>query len=89
MKKILITGGSGFLGGYLVKAAGARFETFTTCFRNLPEYKKITWQQIDLTDAGNIRNMIEKIRPEIVIQDRKSTRLNSSHTDISRMPSSA
>ena len=25
----------------------------------------------------------------LIIQDRKSTRLNSSHTDISRMPSSA
>ena len=38
----------------------------------------------------------EKIRiksgiyePDFVIVDRKSTRLNSSHTDISRMPSSA
>ena len=39
-----------------------------------------------------------KIRPEVVTvelndniieRDRKSTRLNSSHTDISRMPSSA
>ena len=26
---------------------------------------------------------------EPLVQDRKSTRLNSSHTDISRMPSSA
>ena len=29
------------------------------------------------------------IHPEQAIVDRKSTRLNSSHTDISRMPSSA
>ncbi len=64
------------MGGYLVKAAGARFETFTTCFRNLPEYKKITWQQIDLTDAGNIRNMIEKIRPEIVIHNAAMTNVD-------------
>ena len=27
--------------------------------------------------------------PGLALQDRKSTRLNSSHTDISRMPSSA
>ena len=26
---------------------------------------------------------------DLVLKDRKSTRLNSSHTDISRMPSSA
>ena len=34
---------------------------------------------------------LEKLFPELVTRhsDRKSTRLNSSHTDISRMPSSA
>ena len=30
-----------------------------------------------------------RVRPAVVVVDRKSTRLNSSHTDISRMPSSA
>ena len=29
------------------------------------------------------------IYPDAIVEDRKSTRLNSSHTDISRMPSSA
>ena len=32
--------------------------------------------------------LINRIHPDVVI-DRKSTRLNSSHTDSSRMPSSA
>ena len=36
------------------------------------------------TAAFNLANAAAKIKP-----DRKSTRLNSSHTDISRMPSSA
>ena len=38
-----------------------------------------------------IRDLLEKIGedPEREGLDRKSTRLNSSHTDISRMPSSA
>ena len=31
----------------------------------------------------------DPIGPEEAMRDRKSTRLNSSHTDISRMPSSA
>ena len=44
-------------------------------------YQKKCWQWFfDYIDAHNIKH---------VIQDRKSTRLNSSHTDISRMPSSA
>ena len=40
------------------------------------------------TDAsvGLVRRKYPAVK---VVQDRKSTRLNSSHTDISRMPSSA
>ena len=38
-------------------------------------------------------SMIEHVRRRVslcsILEDRKSTRLNSSHTDISRMPSSA
>ena len=37
-------------------------------------------------DGGQGGSLMDAI---IAIQDRKSTRLNSSHTDISRMPSSA
>ena len=36
-----------------------------------------------------ILSWIFNIRPKAWLEDRKSTRLNSSHTDISRMPSSA
>ena len=38
--------------------------------------------------AGSVL-MIDKNRPEIKFVDRKSTRLNSSHNNQSRMPSSA
>ena len=36
-----------------------------------------------LTYAGNLENLAD------VMRDRKSTRLNSSHSELSRMPSSA
>ena len=38
------------------------------------------------------RNVISQLNPDaamLIIQDRKSTRLNSSHIPLSRMPSSA
>ena len=35
------------------------------------------------------KKVFDKIAPEYKGRDRKSTRLNSCHTDISRMPSSA
>ena len=43
-----------------------------------------------MTNEGQILGMIENFVVDTVTgEDRKSTRLNSSHTDISRMPSSA
>ena len=39
--------------------------------------------------VSNPANQDNKDTTEKLIRDRKSTRLNSSHTDISRMPSSA
>ena len=40
-------------------------------------------------DDSDIRELLEKPNIVKLKKDRKSTRLNSSHTDISRMPSSA
>ena len=42
--------------------------------------------QADVADAGAVARMGERAAGEL---DRKSTRLNSSHSDLSRMPSSA
>src|ERR1044072_2777611 len=43
----------------------------------------------DLLDAGESRFLLDLQEVPMIDSDRKSTRLNSSHTDISRMPSSA
>ena len=51
------------------------------------------WLKTNLKTHYFISNQYWKSNYELVkemmLQDRKSTRLNSSHTDISRMPSSA
>ena len=44
-------------------------------------------QTVELVDKGELRTA-QPVDPE-KSQDRKSTRLNSSHTTVSRMPSSA
>ena len=40
-------------------------------------------------ETDDLQTKVERRREELDTKDRKSTRLNSSHTDISRMPSSA
>ena len=42
--------------------------------------------RLSVSDRTILANIVRKVAE---LEDRKSTRLNSSHTDISRMPSSA
>ena len=58
--------------------AGDLFELWSTSYKKIGKY-----------DHKVIRKILELSQNKIEIIDRKSTRLNSSHTDISRMPSSA
>ena len=48
--------------------------------------------QVGTTPAAwnaGVFSLIRQLSETVILPDRKSTRLNSSHTDISRMPSSA
>ena len=73
MKKYLITGCAGFIGSNFVHYM-------------LKKYPEILLVNLDkLTYAGNLENL-KDVEGD---PDRKSTRLNSSHTTVSRMPSSA
>ena len=70
----------------------ARFKTYG-CGSAIASSSLITeWVKgKTLDEAGSIKNseIAEELALPPVKIDRKSTRLNSSHTDISRMPSSA
>ena len=46
-------------------------------------------QKITDMASGDITYLMQELMADYRDRDRKSTRLNSSHTDISRMPSSA
>ena len=55
---------------------------------DLVEHGFVT-DQIVLTVGYDIENLTDPVRAKRYHGDRKSTRLNSSHTTVSRMPSSA
>ena len=46
-------------------------------------------EDVDLDQIDTLANHLVREKSDGALLDRKSTRLNSSHTDISRMPSSA
>ena len=94
---ILITGAAGFVGANLFKAISAvRDDVYAVVRREqgwrLAEVKDEHVIAVDLNDYAATKNLINNVSPQTVFDcaaDRKSTRLNSSHHAISRMPSSA
>ena len=70
-------------------------------FKIIEDMEKLGWQVSDVKEvrarknAGYQKHLVVFRNPEIMIngddgdEDRKSTRLNSSHSSVSRMPSSA
>ena len=56
MKKMLVTGGSGFLGSRVVKYFFGKYEIFAP-----------THQQMDITDRENVEKVMEAFKPDVVI----------------------
>ncbi len=67
MKRLLITGASGFLGGHLVHLARRNWETFATYLTHPPKRKSVHWTQLDLTRHAQVREYLELIRPHVII----------------------
>ena len=68
-------------------AKGATALNFGSYGLKAMEPERVTARQIEAARRAITRHL--KRSGRLWIRDRKSTRLNSSHTDISRMPSSA
>ena len=72
-EKILVTGGTGFLGGYVVEELISKGLTPTVLTRNRKMKvfdglrDKINFDEIDLLDFSAVRNYIAKFRPDRII----------------------
>ena len=66
-EKIFITGGSGFLGGYLVKAAASEFGVVATYFRTKPQFSGAGWLRLDLSETDDMKAVIFRTKPAVII----------------------
>lgn len=69
MSRILITGGTGYLGGALVRQAAAQGRAVAaTYFSQAPGAAPgVTWLPLDVRDALSVEDTIEELRPDVVI----------------------
>jgi len=65
--KLLITGGSGFLGWNLAKAAAPFYEVYFTYGQHAISIDECEDYRVDLQNRSEIENLIEDIQPEVLI----------------------
>jgi len=65
--RILVTGGSGFIGSALCRDLSSRHDVTGTYHAHVPPALNIPWMRVDLRDPFAMTNMLEKIRPDVVI----------------------
>jgi dTDP-4-dehydrorhamnose reductase len=63
MMRLLVTGGSGFLGSHILRLAKGRYETFTTFFSHPCE----DGVQLDVRDRDAVQAVLARLNPEVVI----------------------
>lgn len=66
-KKILITGGAGFLGRTWAKISSSRYDVHITLNRSIQQYKNLTTHWLDLTDENKTLQLVETLKPDIII----------------------
>lgn len=65
--RLLITGGSGYLGRHLTTKAAERFEVYTTYRRHANDIKAGQPFSLDLTDRAAVFKLIKDLNPQAVI----------------------
>ncbi len=67
MRRLLITGTSGFVGGHVLFQAWDEWETFATYHTRVFSFPEVTTLSLDLENENQIRQMIEEVQPDVII----------------------
>ncbi|MBD2305195.1 NAD(P)-dependent oxidoreductase [Chroococcidiopsis sp. FACHB-1243] len=67
MKKLLVTGASGFLGWHLCQLAKQQWDIYGTYFSHEIEIPGVTMLKIDLRDFQALKHLFQQIQPSAVI----------------------
>ncbi len=67
MKRLFLTGASGFLGGHIYALARKRWDVFATFLHHPPKKLPDQWIALDLTWHATVREYLEDIQPDVII----------------------
>ena len=66
-QRILVTGGSSYLGRHLVPLAGPRLDVHYTYYSDRPTWAMAVGHQLDLRDKTAVLHMLQSLRPTTII----------------------
>jgi len=66
-QRMLVTGGSGYLGDWVVRLAKARWDVTATYCHSRGKQAGVMWRQLDIRDAGAVSSLVEDLRPAVVV----------------------
>lgn len=66
-KRLLITGGSGFVGGHLLMQSQSHYDVVTTYHTHKYDIPNVDWRYLDLTSTKSITDVVTNSSPDAVI----------------------
>jgi dTDP-4-dehydrorhamnose reductase len=66
-RRMLVTGGSGYLGDWVVRLSKTRWDVTATFFRRQGEQDGVTWRRLDVRDADAVSLLINAVKPDIIV----------------------
>ncbi|MFZ5517599.1 MAG: SDR family oxidoreductase [Candidatus Zhuqueibacterota bacterium] len=67
MKKLLITGGSGFVGTFVTELAAPGYEVYSLYSQHVPGHRKATLIQVNFTNPDQLHQVLARVRPDIIL----------------------
>lgn len=64
---MLVTGGSGYLGGWVVRLARAGWDVTATYFTHPVDEPGVAWRRLDVRDEAAVAALVAGVRPAVVV----------------------
>ncbi len=65
--RMLVTGGSGYLGGWVVRLARAAWDVTATYLTHPMDESGAVWRRLDLRDEAAVMALVDEVRPSAII----------------------
>jgi len=65
--RMLVTGGSGYLGGWVVRLAHADWNVTATYLAHAVDDPNADWRQLDVRDGSAVASLVDEVQPQVLV----------------------